>query len=415
MENKVIEFKNVSKNYDIKELNLKTFLDRFLKTAKEENKIWALKDVSFVVTKGESLGVIGSNGSGKTTMLRLLAGVSDPSSGSIKSIGNIAPLIQVGAGFNPELTGRENVYLNGIILGFSKQQIDEIYNDIVKFSELEKFMDTPVKKYSSGMYVRLGFAIAIHINFDILLIDEILSVGDLHFQRKCLDMISKIKKENKTIVFISHNLSSVRGLCDRVIWINKGKIELIGEPEKVISAYVQYMQQKSEFINDCKFIGQQTRWGTGEIKFKNVSLLNFNNQEVDSFSVEDEIKVKLEFETNKKIKSPTFWVGIINDDEVKVAGVYYNKERVGDYFVEGEGSLECFLKKILLRPGKYHLMVGVYDEYCSIAYDRIGKIKSFNVVSNYQDNFKKYSGYGADGVVDIENDWKFLKNTAEVY
>ena len=392
MNKMAIEVKRVSKSYKIK-----------------GDIFWALKDVSFSIKKGEAVGIIGANGAGKTTLLRLLAGVTSQSKGELRIKGAVAPLIQVGAGFHPELTGRENVYLNGIIMGLSKKRIDEKFGDIVRFAELERFIDMPIKNYSSGMYVRLGFSVAIHVDADTLLIDEILSVGDLSFQRKCLDTMSEIRKSEKSIVFVSHNLSAVRGLCERVIWMKAGKIEAEGSPDNVVALYTQYMEQKSEFVHDCKFVGQKTRWGTGEVRIEKVKVLNSNNEESNKFSFGEEMRVRLGFKTNKKIESPMFWIGIMTDNEIKIAGTYFNKERTGHYTIEGEGALECTFKNLSLRPGVYHLMVGVYDEYGLIAFDRIGRVQSFTIKCDYKDNHKKFRGYGAEGIVDFENEWKLKK------
>jgi ABC-type multidrug transport system ATPase subunit len=314
----------------------------------------------------------------------------------------------VGAGFHPELTGKENIYLNSTIMGLKKKEIDKKYNDIVSFAELKEFMDTPVKRYSSGMYVRLGFAVVANIDPDIFLIDEILSVGDLSFQRKCLDTMSRIRKSDKAIVFVSHNLSAIRGLCDRVIWLNKGQIEEEGKPDSVINAYVKYMTSKSTFLNDTSYVSGKTRWGTGEVCIEKVKVFNSNNEESDKFSFGEEMRVRLEFKTDRKIESPIFWIGIMTDNEIRVVGTYYNKDRVGPYMVEGKGALECIFKNLSLRPGVYHLMVGAYDEYGLIAYDRIGRVHTFKVENNYSDGFEAYKGYGAEGIVDFANAWKML-------
>ncbi len=413
MNDTAIELIKVSKKYDIRARNKSTFLEKISKyfSAKSEKKeknniLWALKDISFNVKKGEAVGIIGANGSGKTTILRLLSGVTYQKTGRINVNGTIAPLIQVGAGFHPELTGRENIYLNGIILGLTRKQIDEKYDEIVRFAELERFVDTPVKRYSSGMYVRLGFSVAIHVDSEILLIDEILSVGDLSFQRKCLEVMSEIRRSDKSIVFVSHNLSAVRGLCDRVIWLNNGKVEAIGNPEEVISAYTQFMEKKSEFINDCNFIGQKTRWGTGEARLKKVAMLNSSSEEEDNFMVGEEVRIRLEYETSKRLESPTFWVGIINNDEVKITGTYFNKDRAGKYTMDNYGVLECSFKQLHVRPGVYHVMVGIYDEYGLIAYDRIGRVKTFTVKNEYMKGFEGFRGYGAHGIVDFANEWQ---------
>jgi len=433
MSNTAIEFSGVTKIYNIRERGsfsggqhrtIKDSFSRSMNKIRQKFKmnqsndlsnnyndyIRAVDNVSFKVKKGEALGIIGANGSGKTTILRLLANVTKPSSGEISVLGKIAPLLSVGAGFHAELTGRENVYLNATILGLTKKEIDERYEKIVSFAELERFMDTPVKRYSSGMYVRLGFAVAVNIDPDIFLIDEILSVGDLSFQRRCLDTMGMIRKTDKSIVFISHNISAVKGLCDRVIWMDKGKNRQEGDPSEVISAYTSYMTSKSQFIGDTSYKGGKTRWGTGEAKFTNVELLNSEGKKAASFVPGDEIRVKLEYEAYEKIDSPAFWVGIINDGGVTVFGSYYNKERVGEYLIdEGEGVIECTIDSTLMRPGNYSVMVGIAGELGTLMIDRIGKATEFFIKPNKPDGFEKFYNYGAPGLCNFFHEWEKVR------
>ena len=378
-----------------------------MKPSQSDNIIWALKDVSFEVKKGETLGIIGANGSGKTTILRLLARVTAPTEGNINVSGKVAPLIQVGAGFHPELTGKENVYLNASIMGLAKKEIDKKYDDIVSFAELEGFMDTPVKRYSSGMYVRLGFAVVVNIDPDIFLIDEILSVGDISFQRKCLNEMGKIRKSKKAIVFVSHNMSAIKGICDRVIWLEKGEIWKEGNPDNVISAYTTYMTSESQFSGDTSYVGGKTRWGTGEARFTNVDVLNSNKEKTGIFSPREEITIRLEYIAYNKIDSPVFWVGLFNDDEVKVFGTHYNKSRVGKYSIKGKGVLTCTIDNFLMRPGVYYVMVGIYGEVGDLAIDRIGHAATFRISDEKVDGFEKYHGYGAPGVVNFPHKWIF--------
>lgn len=424
MSDTVINFNSVSKSYNIRERGYRSFRSEFtgwlkrlfhstlppaprsLPSSHSDDLIWALKDVSFEVKKGETLGIIGANGSGKTTTLRLLSKVTSPTEGTIDVSGKVAPLIQVGAGFHPELTGKENVYLNAAIMGLTKLEVDERYDAIVSFAELDGFMDTPVKRYSSGMYVRLGFAVVANIDPDIFLIDEILSVGDLSFQRKCLDTMSRIRKTDKAVVFVSHNLSAVKGICDRVIWLDKGEIKKQGDPEEVISVYTTFMTSRSEFVNDTSYVGGKTRWGTGEARFTDIEVLNTKNEKADQFTAGDEIIVRLEYESYKKINSPVFWVGIFNEEEIKVFGTYYNKERVGKYSIEGKGKLICTIDSFLMRPGNYYVMVGIYGEIGSLAIDRIGRASVFKVnSSNKKEEYEKYYGYGAQGTVNFPHEW----------
>lgn len=243
-----IEVRGLSKRFHLwhgKETTLKSFVVNTLRgKVLGKGEFWALKDVSFKVKKGETLGLIGPNGSGKTTLLKILAGIIYPTSGSIKVNGKVSTLFELGTGFHPELTGRENIFVNGAILGLSRREIKERFDQIVEFSELGQFLEMPLKHYSSGMLVRLGFSVAIHVEPQILLVDEVFAVGDISFQQKCLKVFNDYKEKGVTIVFVSHSLGTVREYCNRAIFLEKGVIRAIGNADKVVSAYEEFSQQK---------------------------------------------------------------------------------------------------------------------------------------------------------------------------
>jgi len=423
MSNTAVEFSGVTKIYNIRERGYRTFRDSFSRSldkvrqrvkrnpnsdlsSNESNFIRALNNVSFSVDRGEALGIIGANGSGKTTILRLFANVTEPSSGEISVSGKVAPLIHVGAGFHPELTGRENVYLNATIMGLTKREIDEKYDDIVSFAELERFMDTPVKRYSSGMYVRLGFAVVANINPDIFLIDEILSVGDLSFQRKCLDMMSRIRKTDKSIVFVSHNLSAVKGLCDRVIWLDKGEIRKEGNTDEVINAYTSYMTSKSRFIHEISYTDSTTRWGTGEIRFNNIRTTNIEGKKRKQFSIGEQICIEMTFKSFKVIESPVFWIGILNEEEYWVTGFVFTDNSVGEKIrLDGPGTIKCLFNNKHLHPGVYYLVVGIFDKFRSLAYDRIGRATDFKII-DVGDKHQEYREPHWKGIVNLPHKWE---------
>ena len=240
-------------------------------------QFWALRDVSFEVAHGETFGIIGSNGSGKSTMLKCLAGILFPEKGKVSAEGRLAALLELGAGFHPELTGIENIYLNGAILGMTRADIKRRFDDIVTFAGLEQFIDQPVKNYSSGMVVRLGFAIAANVEPEILLIDEVLSVGDASFQRKSLEKIEEFRTEGRTIVFVSHGLSQVEQLCTRAAWIEFGELKMLGQAVEVVGAYTGASHGARE---ETEELG--TRWGSGEVQIKSVELLDHNGRHVAS-------------------------------------------------------------------------------------------------------------------------------------
>jgi ABC-2 type transport system ATP-binding protein len=235
-----IEFRNVTKRFYIKEgRTLREFAQALLTRRPWGDEFCALDDVSFSVAHGETLGIIGRNGSGKSTALKLIAGVTAPSSGEVYVRGRVSPLIELGAGFHPDLTGRENVHLNGSILGMSDREINEQFDAIVEFAELQEFIDTPVKRYSSGMYVRLGFAVAVHSNPEVLLIDEVLSVGDAFFQEKCLAKMHEFQATGTTIVLVSHSPALVTSFCERVVWLDHGHLLAEGAPAEVVERYLE--------------------------------------------------------------------------------------------------------------------------------------------------------------------------------
>lgn len=241
MKNIAISFKNVGKKYQRgKKLYFKQALLDLFKGAEKEY-FWALKNINLNIYKGEKVGIIGVNGSGKSTILKIASGVIAPTEGKVHISGKISPLIELGAGFHPELSGRENIYLNGAILGLKNEEIEEKFESIVKFAELDDFIDTPVKHYSSGMYMRLGFAIAIHVEPDILLIDEILAVGDIGFQKKCLEKMEEFHQKGVTIVVVTHSMETINKFCERVVLVNNGKIIAEGKPNKIIDKYIKLL------------------------------------------------------------------------------------------------------------------------------------------------------------------------------
>lgn len=239
LQSSIISFNDVSKKFrrGQKLLLKEALIDLFLPDKKED--FWALRDISFEIKRGETIGIIGNNGSGKSTILKLIAGVMFPTNGMVTVNGRISPLIELGAGFHAELTGRENIYLNGTILGLTNKQIESRFADIVAFSELSDFIDTPVKHYSSGMYMRLGFSVAVHTDPEILLIDEIFAVGDTSFQEKCFRKMEEFKKKNVTIVHVTHDMATVENFCEKVLFINKGHLEEIGNARQIVKEYLK--------------------------------------------------------------------------------------------------------------------------------------------------------------------------------
>jgi len=283
------------------------------KTTKED--FWALKDIDFEVYKGEAVGIIGANGAGKSTLLKILTGITPPTTGKITMHGKIASLLEVGTGFHQELTGRENIFLNGAILGMTKEEIAEKFDAIVKFSGVEKFIDTPVKRYSSGMLVRLGFSVAAHMEPDILLVDEVLAVGDADFQKKCLGKMDEVTgQEGRTILFVSHNLTAIQNLCKRCVLLEKGKIKMIGETKEVID---EYLNNEINLLN-TPLKDRLDRKGSGEIKINSLSITNSE----DSPNIKSFDKLKINVKLNKKIKKGQSYQLLLGFYDIQSRGLF---------------------------------------------------------------------------------------------
>jgi lipopolysaccharide transport system ATP-binding protein len=281
--------------------------------AKSENpafeEFWALKDVSFDIKQGDRVGIIGRNGAGKSTLLKILSRITEPTTGSIKIKGRVASLLEVGTGFHPELTGRENIFLNGAILGMGKEEIKRKFDEIVAFAEVEKFLDTPVKRYSSGMYVRLAFAVAAHLEPEILIVDEVLAVGDAAFQKKCLGKMEDVGKEGRTVLFVSHNMAAIQNLCQRVVWLNQGQLIIDNQTQIVINDYLKTATNFSKI----SLADRKDRQGDGKVRFTSVQFENEKGT-VHSFYSGQKAKIILFFEnnTNQNLKNFNIALGIDN-------------------------------------------------------------------------------------------------------
>lgn len=365
----VIEVNHLTKEYrlgamqGLKQTLLNTGARLMGKTIPERPLFKALDDVSFSIEQGEVVGVIGHNGAGKSTLLKMLARISTPTSGSAKVNGRIAPLIEVGAGFMPDFTGRENVYLNGSILGMSKKEIDRKFDEIVDFAEMAEFIDTPVKRYSSGMQVKLAFAVATSIDSEILIVDEVLAVGDLAFQRKCFDrMETLIKAENRTVLVVSHNLRQIERLCRRVLLLDHGKIVADGEPKTVCNRMFEEMDSK---------IAAQTKQSAklktgravsdGSVELIDVSLTDANGQATNTLKMGSSATLNVRYLTHQRITDPIFGVGIHTSDFIYLSTEQsYGRLNVGT--VEpGIHELSFKMKSIPLLPGVYSFRLGIAD------------------------------------------------------
>ena len=414
MEKNIIEIKNISKKYNIARQKesyltlrdvLASFFSNFWFFFKKNNKnkkedFWALKDISFNVKQGEAIGIIGPNGAGKTTLLKIISRITPPTLGEIKLDGRVASLLEVGTGFHPELTGRENIFLNGAILGMTKSEIDRKFTEIVEFAGIEKFLDTPVKRYSSGMFVRLAFAVAAHLEPEILLIDEVLAVGDAEFQKKCLGKMNEITKKNgRTIFFVSHNMAAIQSLCEKCVLLDRGKIKMIGETQKVIEEYLGLSS-----VSASRKIIINHNQDASKIKVLSIELKN-GMQDKFCVSWTQPIEIIIEIEVGEKVKQVCFDLGIKTIENVPVFLVRHNDSggKLWD-LDKGIYKIQVSIENVL-RAGLYNIALGAYSSI------RKNPIFGMHVaqleISDISMNDKKYL-YHNRGIININADWRLI-------
>lgn len=384
-----------------------------LKDLRPEETFPALQGVSFSVAPGQTLGVIGRNGSGKSTALKLVAGITKPTSGTVSVRGRISALIELGAGFHPEISGRENVFINGIMLGFSRRQIQERFDEIVEFAELTEFIDAPVKTYSSGMYMRLGFAVAIHVDPDVLLVDEVLAVGDEGFTHKCLDKFAEFKRRNKTILLVTHSLGMVERFCDEALWLDHGQHRGIGDPKRVIGAYVTDVERQEEQLlastdakarqsadaapagavegpadpadhaEDMSKAGEG-RWGTGEATIQTVTLRGATGDVTHIFHTGERISISLSVSAPQPLTDFVFGIGLFTAEGVAIYGTNTDIEEFESEHLSGEVDVTFDISSLDLVEGTYKLDVAVHRRD-GAPYDYHRLLYTFRVKSRVKD------------------------------
>lgn len=419
----VIEVKNVKKKFKVfydKGTSLKEKL-LFRKRNRYEER-WVLNGISIDIKKGEAIGLIGKNGCGKSTTLKLISRIMYPSEGTIEVEGRVSSLLELGAGFHPDMSGRENIYTNASIFGLTRKEINERIDDIIAFSELEEYIDNPVRTYSSGMYMRLAFSVAINVDADILLIDEILAVGDVSFQAKCFERLKDIKASGTTIVIVSHSMGQIEQICDRCIWIEEGLIREEGIPKFVDDHYLTSMEEKrldrieeekkakqekqslsAETVSSDKaetekaaevlpsFCGSKAvRRGNRVIEFTDVVIKNSHGQTADLFQTGEVIKIEMKYVSHKSNIYANFTIGITRDDGVYCYGSSVLLDSNHTVIAKDSGSALIVIEKNSLLPGKYYLDIGVqaadytpYDTICSVAEFRVTLpvIREFGILS----------------------------------
>ena len=349
----------------------------FQKEQKSKEEFWALKDVSFEINQGDAVGIIGRNGAGKSTLLKILSRITEPSKGRIEINGRIASLLEVGTGFHPELTGRENIFLNGAILGMSQVEIKKKFDEIVDFSGVEKFLDTPVKRYSSGMYVRLAFAVAAHLEPEILIVDEVLAVGDAQFQKKCLGKMEDVSsREGRTVLFVSHNMNVIRGLCPSAIMLSEGQIAAVGKTSEVIESYFDYYENNDR----KKSKGYDHKAGNFYAVIKNIDINKAKNPLLTIFG---NISLQISIEIKKEIKEVEFFVIIYNSEGLPILGMFQKDTDELIKISESEHIISVVFENIL-TPGKYFVSVGMFDSGRQFV-DWVEYAETFEVEHSYLD------------------------------
>ncbi len=411
-----IEVKNITKTFKIYPDKGNTLKERALFSYRRRfERREVLKGISFDVKKGEAVGLIGHNGCGKSTTLKLLTRIMYPDSGTIEMRGRVSSLIELGAGFHPDMSGRENIYINASIFGLSRKEIDSRIEDIIEFSELDEFIDNPVRTYSSGMYMRLAFSVAINVDADILLIDEILAVGDTAFQNKCFNKLKQIKADGTTIVIVSHSLGQIEQICERSIWIHDGYIKAEGPPLEVDTMYLDYISKRDrkkpdgdkrrageKNDPDSSASGNKQRYGNGKARITSVKLLDSNGDDVRSFSSGESIDIEICYNVREVVKDACFGIGIFRYDGLNCYGSNTRIDKIGYFDLTGDGNVRVHLPNIELLSGRYKLDIAIEQEI-GVPVDYYKECCIFDIVSLQ----------GDIGISRIRHEWIFEKRSGQ--
>ena len=378
-----IKVENLSKKYligrgqsgSLRETLSNAFHNTFGGHRADVEEFWALRDVSFEVKQGEAVGIIGRNGAGKSTLLKLLSKITYPTSGKITMNGRVSSLLEVGTGFHPELTGRENIYLNGTILGMSRREVKSKFDEIVAFSGVEKFLDTPVKRYSSGMYVRLAFAVAAHLEPEILIIDEVLAVGDIEFQKKCLGKMDEVAKGGRTVLFVSHSMNAIQKLCNKGILLNQGKISTKGNIDIVID---NYLTPNKENASQYKIPFNQNL----ECFAKEIEITNKNCKPLLEIPIGNDWIIKIKFTIAKEMNHFIIAIGLLTSTEIAVQSLYSKPQKI----LKGDYIAEFYMGDIIYSSGQYSITVGLSNNEKTIHYTEKAAYINISEVSYINDN-----------------------------
>jgi lipopolysaccharide transport system ATP-binding protein len=363
---------------------------------------WALKEVSFEVQPGEVVGIIGRNGAGKSTLLKILSRITEPTSGRATIRGRIGSLLEVGTGFHPELTGRENIYLNGSILGMSRGDIDRKFDEIVAFAEVEQFLDTPVKRYSSGMYVRLAFAVAAHLEPEILLVDEVLAVGDATYQRRCIDRMNEIARSGRSVLFVSHNMELIPRLCDRAILLDRGRVSVAGPAKKVVR---NYLEDTAACCTD-EDLSRRPRYGDGRAQFTHVWLIGSDGLPRASHPSGDDLRIRVRIQSQTQISDVGLAVNVSTDSATRIHSGWTRELGFPTFLNQGAQQYECHFQNVRLRPGQ-RMTLGLWLEAGGVV-DYVDDALTFDVIDGQETGL--FSTDRTQGVVLCKYEWSRVNN-----
>lgn len=411
-----IEVHNIYKSFKVYKDKGRTLKEKILFQNRRQYEIRTVLDgISFDVKKGEAIGLIGQNGCGKSTTLKLLTRIMYPDSGDIVMRGRVSSLIELGAGFHPDMSGRQNIYINASIFGLTRKEIDARLNDIIDFSELEEYIDNPVRTYSSGMYMRLAFSVAINVDADILLIDEILAVGDANFQAKCFNKLREIKANGTTIVIVSHSLNQIEQICERSIWIHKGQIKAAGVPRDIHLMYLDFMGKKGakppKHEEEKKAVAQvskttnattskkDSRWGNGKARITSIKSYNESNEETSTFKTGEKIRFVIDYDVYEKVDDAVIGIGIFRNDGVQCYGTNTRIDKMQTFSLAESGQVVLEIYSCTLLAGEYTLDFAIESGY-GTPVDYFTKAYAIHLFSEYQDV----------GVARLTHNWRIDKH-----
>lgn len=400
----LIEMHHVARRFTKKLDRGRSFQDLFIRLLGRKRStaddFWPLRDLTLTVNPGDCIGVIGPNGSGKSTLLKLVTGILPPTSGDVVVRGRVSSLLELGAGFQSDLTGRENIYLNGSIYGLSRAEMSKRLDKIIDYAGLGDFIDTPVKHYSSGMYVRLGFAVAIHTDPDLLLVDEVLAVGDVQFQNRCMESIYRFRHNGGTLLLVSHDLGIIQSLCNRALWIENGLVAAEGSPQDVVMAYKHHMAEleDQDNANRQESISDGQRWGTREVEITGVELCSRNGQPRTTFSTGEPLTIRLHYRCAHPIEKPVFGFGINHQNGVHIFGPNTKFASLAIEDLQGSGTISYTIPELPLLEGQYTLSVAAVNDSDTITYDYHDRAYNFRIAYS-----PLRAGYG---MVQLHGEWQ---------